>query len=98
MAERREGRLEEGSRFARRMYAPGAAGLALGGLCIGGVLWEHGVGALTWTALALSSLVWPHIAYQISRQAEDPYRAELRNLTIDSGLGGIWIAAMHFNL
>src|SRR6478736_419941 len=34
----------------------------------------------------------------LARRAENPYRAELRNLTIDSALGGVWIAAMQFNL
>ena len=98
LGERREGRREEGLRFVRRMYAPRAFGLAVGGLCIGGVLWENGAGTLAWLALALSALVWPHIAYPIARRAEDPYRAELRNLTVDSALGGVWIAAMQFNL
>jgi diguanylate cyclase len=98
MEERREGRREEGLRFAQRIYAPRAFGLAAGGLCIGGVLWENGAGTLAWLALGLSSLVWPHVAYQIARRAEDPYRAELRNLTVDSALGGVWIAAMQFNL
>jgi diguanylate cyclase len=98
LEERREGRREEGLRFARRIYAPRALGLAAGGLCIGGVLWENGAGTLAWLALGLSSLVWPHVACQIARRAEDPYRAELRNLTVDSALGGVWIAAMQFNL
>jgi len=98
MEERREGRRGQGLRFTRRMYAPRAAGLALGAVCIGGVLFENGAGPAAWLALALSALVWPHVAYRLARRAEDPYRAELRNLTVDSALGGLWIAAMQFNL
>jgi diguanylate cyclase len=34
----------------------------------------------------------------MARRARDPYRAELRNLAVDSAWGGAWIAAMQFNL
>jgi diguanylate cyclase len=98
MEERRESRREEGLRFARRMYAPRVAGLALGAVCIGGVLWGDGAPPAAWAALALSGLAWPHLAWQIARRADDPFRSELRNLTLDSALGGAWIAAMQFNL
>ena len=98
MEERRESRREEGLRFSRRMYLPRTLGLALGALCIGGVLWGDGASAATWVALALSAFAWPHIAHQLARRAENPYRAELRNLTVDSAFGGAWIAAMQFNL
>ncbi len=98
MGERREGRRIEGLRLARRMYTPRAVGLALGGVAIGGVLWSNGAGLAAWVALVLSSLVWPHIAYQLARRNADPFRCELRSLTVDSALGGAWIAAMQFNL
>jgi len=98
MEERRESRREEGLRFSRRMYLPRSVGLALGALCIGAVLWGDGASSGYWVALALSAFAWPHLAYQLARRAENPYRAELRNLTIDSALGGVWIAAMQFNL
>jgi diguanylate cyclase len=98
MEERREYRREEGLRFALRMYAPRAVGLALGALCIGGVLWTNGASTATWVALALSTLAWPHLAWLLARSAAHPYRAELRNLTVDSAIGGAWITAMQFNL
>jgi diguanylate cyclase len=98
MEERRENRREEGLRFVRRMYLPRVVGLACGALCIGGVLWTNGASAAAWIALALSCLAWPHLAFQLARRALDPYRGELRNLTLDSALGGAWIAAMQFNL
>jgi diguanylate cyclase len=31
-------------------------------------------------------------------RSADPRRAELRNLMVDSALGGVWIAVMQFNL
>ncbi|HEY9531439.1 MAG TPA: MASE2 domain-containing protein, partial [Burkholderiales bacterium] len=80
------------------MHLPRTLGLALGAIAIGSVLWMHGAQALAWVALFLSALVWPHLAYALGRRSGDPYRAELRSLTVDSALGGAWIAAMQFNV
>lgn len=88
---------EEGERFARRMYLPRVLGLGLGGLCIGGTLWDQGSGALEWALMLVNVLVWPHIAVRLSLAAKNPHRQELRNLMVDSASGGVWIAAMHFN-
>ena len=90
--------VEEGKRFARRMYAPRLLGVALGAVCIGGGLWEVGAAPWLWALLALNAFVWPHLAYRLARRARDPIRAELRNLVLDSACGGAWIAAMHFSL
>jgi len=89
---------EEGRRFARRMYLPRAVGLALGGICIGGGLWEQAAPAWLWALMIVNLLGAPHLAYWRSMRSENPYRAELANLTLDSIYGGIWIAVMHFNL
>lgn len=62
------------------------------------MLWAHRAHAVVWAALLLSALVWPHLAYALGRRSGDPYRAELRSLTVDSALGGVWIAAMQFNV
>ena len=91
-------RYEDGLRFVRRMHLPRTLGLALGAIAIGSVLWTHGAHALSWVALFLSALVWPHVAYALGRRSGDPYRVELRSLTVDSALGGAWIAAMQFNV
>src|SRR5262245_48192082 len=98
MEERRESQRDDGLRFARRMYLPRALGLAFGGICIAGVLRENGAPVMVWIALALSCLAWPHAAWLLARRADDPRRSELNNLTVDSVLGGAWIAAMQFNL
>lgn len=90
--------LEEGRRFARRMYLPRIIGYVLGGVCIGGGLWEVGAPSWAWTLLVVQALVWAHLAYPLAVRSRDPYRAELRNLMLDSMSGGAWIAAMHFNL
>ena len=98
MTERGERSIEEGRRFARRMYLPRAIGLALGSICIAGGLWEQNAPAWLWVLLALNCYGAPHLAYWRAARSRDPYRAELGNLTLDSIYGGIWIAVMQFNL
>ena len=89
---------EEGVRFARRMYPMRIIGLALGAIAVGGGLYEVGAPGWVWALVVINALAWPHAAYRIARGSRDPYRAELRNLVLDSASGGAWIAMMHFNL
>src|SRR3989454_11646356 len=88
---------EEGLRFARRMYLPRVLGLALGALCIGGGLWQQGAPAAAWIALLVNTLAWPHVALPLARRSRNPYRAELRNLMVDSACGGAWVAVIGLN-
>jgi diguanylate cyclase len=90
-------RRDEGRRFALRMYLPRTVGLLLGALAVGGGLYEAGAPAWVWVLLVLNVLGWPHLAYAIAKRNRNPHRAELRNLMVDSALGGAWIVAMHFN-
>jgi diguanylate cyclase len=89
---------EEGLAFARRMHGPRTLGLGLGFFCVASVLYQHGANPVTWAVLALNGFLWPHLARLIAIRSRDPYRAELRNLLIDSGAGGVWVALMGFNL
>src|SRR5215471_3334319 len=89
---------EDGLRFAQRMYRVRPLGVALGAVCIGGSLWVQGAHPIVWLALALNALAWPHLAYWIVRRSADPYRAERRNLLLDSASGGAWIAAIGFSV
>ncbi len=90
--------VEEGLRFARRMYVPRVLGLGVGTLAVGGGLWEAQAPLWLWGLLALNGLAWPHLAYRIARRSRDPHRAELHNLMFDSACGGAWVAAIGFNL
>ena len=83
--------------FSKRMYPMRAAGLALAGLCVGVSLSEDGVAIWRWVALAVSSVLWPHLAYALARSSAEPIKAEYRNLYVDSALAGFWIAAMAFD-
>jgi diguanylate cyclase len=80
------------------MYAPRIIGFVLGSICIGGGLWEVGAPAWVWIMLIVHGLGWPHVAYLLAARSKDPNRAEFRNLLLDSVGGGVWIAAMNFNL
>ncbi|MGV8923662.1 MAG: diguanylate cyclase [Thermomonas sp.] len=84
--------------FPRRVYRFRALGMGLGILPISVVLTELGVSWPAWTWAVLSCLVWPHIAYQLSSRSGDPFRAELRNLSLDSAFAGSLVPLMHFNL
>ena len=91
-------RREYGLRFVQRVYPNRAAGLALGGVAVATVFWTHGAHPAAWLAIGLTSLVWPHVAYGIGIASSDPRRTEQRSLTLDSALGGLFIALMKFNL
>ncbi len=87
-----------GLRLPRRFYLPRIIGLALGFLAVAAVFYENGAHPLSWAGLILHGFVWPHAAFLLARVSEDPGRAEYRNLTVDSTLGGVWIALMGANL
>ncbi|HWA36896.1 MAG TPA: diguanylate cyclase [Burkholderiales bacterium] len=93
-----ERRLEEGLRFARRIYLPRTVGLGAGFVCIAGGLWQQDAAALAYVLLALNTLAWPHLAWPLARRSRNPYRAELRNLVVDSMSGGLWAGYLGFNL
>lgn len=81
-----------------RMYPLRILGLALGFLCVAGVLHVNGASWPAWAALAANGFLWPHLARWIALRSRSPRKAELRNLVIDAAFGGAWIAAMQFNL
>lgn len=81
-----------------RTYRMRTLGLAMGMICVGAALHEHGAGIDAWILLAANLLVWPHLAYRLVRRSVEPVQAEYRNLAFDSAMGGFWIAAMQFAL
>lgn len=82
----------------RRIYPLRILGMGLGGMVVGVVLWERHASVSAWLAMVLPAFVWPHVAYLITRHSADPYRAETRNLLIDSALAASFVPLMHFNL
>mgnify|MGYP002663662544 FL=1 len=84
--------------LSRRVYPLRALGMGLAGLVVGVVLWERNGGLAAWLCMAAISFVWPHVAHLLSRRSADPYRAEIRNLLVDSALAVVLVTLMHFNL
>ena len=74
-------RRRSGARLYLRLRRTLSLGSAHGGLAIAG----------------LSRFLWPHLAYRLACRAKDPFKAEIRNLLIDSAFGGFWAAMMAFN-
>ncbi|NMM78464.1 diguanylate cyclase [Acidovorax sp. SRB_24] len=84
-------------RIPRHIYPLRVLGMGLGALLVGSVLRELQAPAPHW-ALLVATLLWPHLAYLLARRSADPYRAEVRNLLVDSAIVGLWVPLMHFNL
>ena len=82
----------------RRIYRFRVFGMALGGVPVAVALYPLEAPPAAWLFLLLTSLVWPHVAYLIALRSRDPYRAETRNLLIDTAIAGAWVPLIHFNL
>jgi len=85
-------------RFVARLYRLRLFGLALGSICVAAGLYRVHAAAAAWVLLVANVFLWPHIAYRVARASRDPRQAETRNLVVDSALGGMWIALIHFSL
>lgn len=85
-------------RMTRRIYPFRVIGMGLGGFAAAAVLYQIKAPVSSWIFVAFSALVWPHLAYWIALRSVDPYRAEIRNLLIDSAIAGALVPLMHFNL
>ncbi|HZP67658.1 MAG TPA: MASE2 domain-containing protein [Rudaea sp.] len=86
------------SRAAERAYRTRLFGFGLAFFCVGSVLLEHAAKPWVWGILVANAFLWPHAARVLALRSRDPVAAEMRNLLIDSVMGGMWIALMHFNL
>ena len=89
---------EQELRLPRQVYPLRTFGLSIGFLCIASVFFERGASPVAWGLAVAHGLVWPHVAWYRSRTSADPHRAERLNLTIDSAMGGIFVALMQFML
>ena len=82
----------------RYIYPMRVLGMGLGGVAAGSVLLEQQAPPAYWWILVATCFVWPHLAYLLARRSKERYRAEKRNLLIDSAIAGLWVPLMHFNL
>jgi diguanylate cyclase len=84
--------------FVRYTCAMRVLGFYAAMLGLGSALHGQDAPALLLVALAFSCLGWPVLAWRMSNASTDPLRAEYRNLTIDTGLAGFWMAMAQFDL
>jgi diguanylate cyclase (GGDEF)-like protein len=78
-------------------YGPRTAISALVYLCTVAVLYERRAPWWVWLVQGCLCLVWPHVAYQISRRAPNATRAEKRNMLIEHAFVGAGMSAMAFS-
>ena len=86
------------SRLVRTIYIARAYSFAFCFVTIGVLCHERGAGAATWVFLALTFLVYPHLAYLNARSSPDPRRTEHLNLLLDALILGVWAAQLGFPL
>ncbi len=89
---------QQGGRFAKRIYPARFLGLALGFLGVAATFHELGRAPWVWASLIIYSFVWPHIAYFWAVNVSDSFVTGQRHLLFDAFCGGIWVAAMNFNI
>ena len=87
-----------GSRFVHYIGGMRLLGSTTGALGLGAALHGHGVLQPWWPLLAFTVLGWPLLAWRLAAASTDPVRTEFRNLTLDAGLAGFWIAIARFDL
>ena len=84
--------------FARRSYLSRMVGLALGFVMLSVVFVQNQAPPWMWIGPALHCFLGPQLGWWLARRAGNPRNAEQRNLLADHFLGGLWMAAMQFNL
>lgn len=86
-------------RFAKRVHGVRVMTLLLGGISVAMVLYHDDASIAAWVAMLTYVLVWPHLAYLITRHSSNVIAIEKRtNIMVDAAMAGIWVALMHFNL
>lgn len=91
-------RPRRGAGLPRHVYPLRILGLGTGFIAVAAVFREQGAHPLAWAGLAFNAFIWPHVAYLLARRNADPWRAERRNLILDSAFCGLWLPLMSFNL
>jgi diguanylate cyclase (GGDEF)-like protein len=84
--------------IARNNYVPRMLAALLAFLCVAGALYERQAPSWIWLLQGgLLGVVWPQVAWALSRRAKDTAEAEKRNLLFDHLILGMGIAATGFN-
>ncbi len=81
----------------REIYIPRIIGYALSLIILATSLWQQDSPWWTWVLVLVNCLAWPHAAFLISKRSRQPNQQELRNLVLDSFMGGFWSYYIMFN-
>lgn len=73
-------------------------GFATGSMGVAAALFDHGASTATIVLMLACCGIWPWVARHRVIGAERPQRVEHRNLVIDTGLAGFWVAVAGFDL
>jgi diguanylate cyclase len=87
-----------GSNFVKRIYPPRVFGSALAFSAVAVVLYQQQAPWHFWVFIVFNAFLWPHLAYFLASNSEEPTLAEYRNLIIDAVVVGIWIPLLAFSL
>lgn len=82
----------------RLALPPRLAGWWLGAVAIAAVLSYRQAAPAWWVALAANITLWPLLSIRLGRRAGNPLDTERRHVLVDSLLGGLWAAALGFDL
>ncbi|MDB6145057.1 MAG: diguanylate cyclase AdrA [Pseudomonas sp.] len=88
----------KGPSLSRRLLKSRSLGTALGFLCIAAASYPLHKPDWFWALMIFNAFAWPLIAYKWSSRSSMQYRAEQRNLLIDSFMGGFWVGSIQFNM
>lgn len=89
---------DETRRVLRRSHGLRTLGLALGTIMVGCVLYRQGAPLAVWILLLLHGLAWSHAVRLMLHHSNRPLDVDERCFMVDTAMGGVWIALMHFNL
>jgi diguanylate cyclase len=98
LGDSREAHRQREIRFVTRVHRMRTLGLGLGFVCVASVFRLQAAPLAAWIALVVHGFVWPQVALVLARRSAHPVNVERRSLALDSALGGMWVALMHFNL
>lgn len=91
-------RLSDLDLMPHRVYRLRMLGMGLAAPAIAAALYENAAAWPSWAMMVFTCVLWPQLALFIARRSSSPYRAELRNLMLDSAQSGLWVSLMYFNL
>jgi len=83
--------------LARFNYLPRTIGCVMTMAGLISILYES-KSILLWAGLLFSGILWPHLAFYLTKISPDAKEAEYRNLLIDGLIYGVWMTVISFQI